>query len=111
MTTKRSELRQQSREMRSRMRKIGQMIQGSIMFRRIRCGKPTCKCARGHLHECLCITYKEKGKTKTVYIDKNRQAEAFLMCANYKKMKNLLKELSLINLELVRSQRRGKRGG
>ena len=102
------ELRQKSRGIRSRMRKLDQMIQGSIMFRRIRCGKPNCRCTREQLHDCVCITYKDKGKTKTIYVDKSRQAEAFSMCANYKKMKVLLKELSLINLELVRSGRMDK---
>lgn len=98
-------LRQKARDIRSRIRKLDLMIQGSIMFRRIKCGKPNCKCARGQLHDCVCITYKEKGKTKTVYVDKDRQAEAFRMCADYKRMKVLLKELSLVNLELVRSRR------
>lgn len=110
MITQRSQLRQRARDLRSRMRQLDQMIQGSIVFRRLTCGKATCKCARGQLHDCVCITYKEAGKTKTVYVDKKRQAEALVMCANYKKMKALLKELSLVNLELVRSER-GKKGG
>jgi len=92
------------------MRQLDQMIQGSIVFRRLTCGKATCKCARGQLHECVCITYREGGKTKTVYVDKKRQAEALVMCANYKKMKAMLKELSLINLQLVRSERSKKDG-
>ena len=106
----RKELRQKARGIRSRIRKLDQMIKGSINFRRIKCGKPTCKCTRGELHDCVCITYKEKGKTITVYVDKKRQAEALLMCANYKKMKVLIKELSLVNLELIRSKRGSKSG-
>jgi Family of unknown function (DUF6788) len=102
----RAEIRQKARGTRSRMRKLDQMIQGSIMFRRIKCDKPNCRCTRGQLHDCVCITYKDKGKTKTVYVDKSRQAQAFMMCANYKKMKVLLKELSLANLALVRTGRK-----
>jgi hypothetical protein len=106
----RRELRQKARGIRSRMRKIDHMIKGSINFRRVKCGKPGCKCNRGELHDCVCITYKERGKTVTVYVDKERQAEALLMCRNYKKMKALIKELSLVNLELIRSRRRSKSG-
>jgi len=103
-------LKKKAREIRSKMRKIDQMIKGSINFRRITCGKPNCKCARGQLHECVSITFKETGKTKTVYVDRNRQAEALIMCANYKKMKALIKELTTINLQLVKSERRTKNG-
>ncbi len=102
--------RKKARELRSQMRKIDQMIRGSINFRQITCGKPNCKCARGQLHQCVSITYKDRGKTKTVYIDKSRQAEALMMCANYKKMKALIKELTLVNLQLVQSERRSKNG-
>lgn len=106
----RSQLRQKAQNIRSRMRKLDQMIKGSINFRRIKCGKPTCKCTKGELHFCLCITYKENGKTKTVYVDKSRKAEALIMCANYKRMKALLKELTSVNLELVKTERRSKDG-
>lgn len=111
MASKTVELRQKARELRSRMRKLGQMIQGSITFRRITCGKSNCKCARGQLHTCVCITYKEKGRTKTVYVDKAAQGEALIMCANYKKMKVLLKQLSLTNMEVVKSKRSSDAGG
>jgi hypothetical protein len=62
------------------------------------------------LHESVSITYKQGGKTKTVYVAKDRQAEALLMCANYKKMMPLIKELSLVDLQLVRSERGVKSG-
>ncbi len=88
------------------MRSIGQMIKGSIVIRAIKCGNLSCKCAQGAFHRAICITYKEAGKTKTIYVAKEHEAEALLMCANYKKMKELLKQLSLTNIEIVRTQRR-----
>lgn len=106
----RSEIKQKARSVRSRMRQLDQMIKGSIMLRKIKCGKRTCKCFKGKPHTCLCITYKENRKTKTIYIDKSRRAEVLMMCANYKKMKSLLKELTRLNLELVKSQRKKKSG-
>ncbi len=107
----RKKLKAKARKIRSQMRKLDQLIKGSIIFRRMTCGKPNCKCARGELHDCVCITYKEGGKTKTIYVDKSKQAEALMMCANYKRMKVLLKDLTLVNLELVKSERSRRKDG
>lgn len=99
-------LKRKANTIRSQMRSIGQMIKGSIVIRAIRCGKASCRCSRGVFHKAICITYKEKGKTRTIYVAREHEAEALLMCANYKKMKELLKQLTLTNIEIVRTPRR-----
>lgn len=105
-TLSKAYLRRRANSLRSQMRSIGQMIKGSINLRLMKCGKASCKCARGGGHRALCITYKEKGKTITLYVAKEHEAEALLMCANYKKMKELLHKLTLTNIEIVRTPRR-----
>jgi hypothetical protein len=100
------ELEGRAESIRSCMREIDQIIQGSMVLREAKCGKANCKCNRGELHESWCITYKEKGKTRTVYVDREKIGEALLMCANYKKIKELIKELTSVNLELIRSRRK-----
>jgi hypothetical protein len=50
------------------------------------------RCTRGYLHFVCVVTYKEKGKTKAVYVDKKRQAQALFWSRNYKLFKKLLKE-------------------
>lgn len=40
------------------------MIQGSLYLLRRRCGKPTCRCARGHLHATWVLTRSEAGKSR-----------------------------------------------
>lgn len=86
------------------MRKLGSLMQGSVIYRQMKCGKPNCRCTRGYPHIFLCVTYKEKGKTKTVYVNKNLEAEALLLSRNYKKYKQLLKELTKVNLEILKSR-------
>ena len=100
----RQQLNAKARNLRSQMRKLGPMLQGSVILRRMKCGKPNCRCKRGYLHTCLCVTYSEKGKTKTVYVNKSLQAEAFLWSRNYKQFKVLLKEHSGVNLEILKSR-------
>jgi hypothetical protein len=85
------------------MRRLGSMIQGSVVYRQMTCGKPNCRCRRGFPHVYLCITYKEGGKTKTVYVNKTREAEALLLARNYKQHKELLRELTRVNLEILKS--------
>lgn len=98
-------LRGRARSLRSRMRKIGSMIQGSVVYRQMTCGKPNCRCRRGFRHSYLCVTYKDQGKTKTIYVDKSREAEALLLARNYKQHKLLLRELTRVNLEILKSRR------
>lgn len=100
-----AELWQQARALRQRMRMLGQMIRGSFNRREVRCGKPNCRCARSGGHPCVTITWKAGGKTKTVYVAREYQREAELMCLNYRRHKELLAELSAVNLELVAARR------
>jgi len=102
--TQRQLLRTKARRLRSQMRKIGSMMQGSVIYRQMKCGKPNCRCARGYPHHFLVVTYKEEGKTKTVYVNKNLEAEALLLQRNCKKYKLLLKELTKVNLEILKSR-------
>ncbi len=99
-----------SRRLRSKMRKLGPMIKGSAIFREMRCGKAICKCTRGEPHLYLCVVYKEKGKSKTVYVDRKRQAEALIYSGNYRKFKAPLEEHSQLNLTLLKSEKKVKKG-
>jgi len=76
--SEKEKLRAKSRRLRSEMGKLGPMIKGSVIFREMKCSKLNCKCTRGEPHLYLCVIYKEKGKSKTVYVDKKRQAEALM---------------------------------
>lgn len=102
--SEREKLWKKARKMRSEMRKLGPLLKGSVVFREMKCGKPVCTCTRGKPHSFLCVTYKEKGKTKTVYVDKTRQEEALTWSANYKEHKSLLNEHSQVLLVLLKSQ-------
>jgi len=100
-------LRARARSLRSQMRKIGSMMQGSVVYRHMTCGKPNCRCRRGLPHVYLCVTWKEEGKTKTIYVDKTREGEALVLARNYRQHKELLRELTRVNLEILKSRKDG----
>lgn len=107
--TEREKLLARSRRLRSQMRKLGPMIKGSVHYRNIKCGKPNCHCARGRPHFYLCINYREEGKSKTIYVDKEREAYALVWSANYKRFKQFLKEHTKINYELLKREKKTRR--
>ena len=70
-----------------------EMIRGSVVVHRRRCGKPNCRCADGDLHEATVLSYSERGRTRFVMlppaqvaavaaaVDRYRAAEAELAAA------------------------------
>ena len=40
------------------------LVKGTVYPLRRRCGKPSCRCARGELHESLVLTASVEGRTK-----------------------------------------------
>ena len=102
--TEREKLWRKARNLRSEMRRLGPLLKGSVVLREMKCGKINCTCTRGKPHSFLCITYKERGKTKTVYVDKNRTEEALSWFANYKKFKSLLSQHAQVLFSLLKSQ-------
>ena len=93
--TERQKLMARSRRLRSEMRALGPMIKGSVIFRKMRCGKPGCRCTRDEPHLYLCVVYRKGGKSKTVYVDKDKQGQALVWSRNYKRLKQLLDETIL----------------
>ena len=70
-----------------------EMIRGSVIVHRRRCGRPNCRCAAGDLHEATVLSYSERGRTRVVMlppaevatvaaaVDRYRAAEAELAAA------------------------------
>jgi hypothetical protein len=83
-----------------------------VSFER-RCGKPGCHCASGEKHRGHQLTYKVRGKTRTVYVPVDFTEEVRLWIDEHRRLKRLLQEISQLTLALVRShaQERKRRRG
>lgn len=83
---------------------IGEFIEGSLSkYDRI-CGTKTCQCRNGgKKHPAMFFTWKEKGKTKSLYVPVSKEEQAMLMHVNYKKLKIIIKNLSDINKMILKS--------
>lgn len=52
----------------------GQITPGSFYLLRRKCGKPTCRCARGQLHPVWVLTRSEAGKHKLYTVPSEQRA-------------------------------------
>src|SRR4029078_11420042 len=72
-----------------------------------RCGSPTCRCHHGGpLHQGQHLTFKENGKTRSVYVPKELLAEARSWLAEHHRLKQLLKEIHQLTVALLRARAR-----
>ena len=92
-----SSLPEPDRRRRSRAAQIvssQSLLRGSLSVRKIRCGKPTCKCASGKPHLSLYLVQSQKGKPRQLYIPKELEERAREAVDNYQKLQSLIEELS-----------------
>ena len=81
---------------------LGLLLKASVVRRQFRCGKPGCRCAKGHLHKDYVVTRKAGAKTQTVRIRRGREKEALLWLENWRRMKQLLDQLTSVEIEILR---------
>ena len=75
-----------------------------------RCGRPACRCHHGGpLHHGQHLTFKEQGKTRSVYVPKDLLPEVRTWVAEHKRLKQLLQEIHQLSVALVRTHARHQR--
>jgi len=100
-----SDLRKRSALVR-RLLRYREMLPGSLVFTRTKCGKPGCACAQGEdLHPVCQFVTKLGGKTKTLYIPPDLVPWVRERFAQYKAFQKDAAEIGRINLEFLLSQK------
>ena len=91
---------------RDRLPPFEEIVRGSVFTRRMRCGKPTCHCARGVLHHAtyLGVSF-AGGRTVQISLPPALVATARRWVANYQAWWRAIETVSAINRDLLR--RRG----
>ncbi len=93
----RSQLSPTERALRSKLAKLVHqkpMIRGTLTTRRITCGTPTCRCARGERHLCLYLTCSREGSVEQLFIPKRLEGQVRQWVGNYHSVRGLLERLS-----------------
>ena len=85
------------------------LLAASLVSFERRCGKPGCHCASGEKHHGHQLTYKVRGKTRTVYVPVDFTEEVRAWIDEYRRLKCLIQEISQLTLALVRSHVRERK--
>jgi len=92
---------------RSRLPPFDELVRGSVFTRRMRCGKPTCRCARGALHRATYLGVSFAGhRTVQLSLPPALVATARRGVANYQAWWRAIETVSAINRALLRQRRR-----
>jgi hypothetical protein len=85
---------------------LTEVMRGSVVARRLRCGKPTCHCARtgGHAAIYLSVSVAD-GRTEQLSLPAPVVPLARRWVANYVRWWRVVERVSAINRELLRQQR------
>jgi hypothetical protein len=88
-----------------KLAEVGPLLAGSVVQQRVRCGRTGCRCAQDDQHKHLktAITQTVEGKTRTVYVPVDLVEDVRAWAAEYKRVKQLLKEISELTLAQVRT--------
>ena len=87
---------------------VEETLRGSLIERYVTCGNPDCKCARGERHGpvwYLTVTL-GPGRTTSAVIPTDQLEAVRRWIGNYRKIKEDLEQISAINRELLRRQRK-----
>jgi hypothetical protein len=72
-----------------------------------RCGRPACRCHHGGpLHAGQHVTFKEHGKTRSVYVPKELLPEVRSWLAEHQRLKTLLRDIHQLTVALLRARAR-----
>jgi hypothetical protein len=76
---------------------------GSVVMYRSKCGK-NCTCNNGEKHICHYLSTKKEGKTKNLYLPPSAVEEAKAMNERYRKVKDILQQISQCNYEALKKR-------
>jgi hypothetical protein len=71
----------------------GPLLRAAFQLRGTRCGKATCKCARGELHPTAVLVVSQEGKRRSFYVRPTERAEVQRRVERYQRVRARRAEL------------------
>ena len=79
------------------------MLPGCVYTIRRRCGKPTCRCTRGELHETVLLSYRGAGRARNVTPRSEAELALFRKLTEpYQRFRRARAELVKVHKEMLR---------
>ena len=96
------QLKRRKRTLEQRMASFIPLMRGTVVELATTCGNRRCRCAHGDKHKKLYFSVSAHGKTKLIYLGKERANLARHYADNYKALAAVIDEMTLINMNLLR---------
>ena len=90
---------------------LAEVLRGSVFVRTLRCGKPSCRCAKGDGHRAAYLSVSVAGgRTEQVSLPAHLVPLAKRWVANYLKWWRAIERISAANRQLLRERRAAPAG-
>ena len=98
-----TEIRRMLQARRARLAPGLPVLAATLTQVRKHCGQPACRCYHGQPHQAWHLTYKDKGRTRTVYVPLDLLDEVRSWIKEHKRLKVLLNEIHQLTVALIRT--------
>lgn len=98
-----TQIRRMSETRIKQLKAAGPVLGASLVQIAKHCGRAGCHCQRGQKHQGSYLTFKEQGKTRTVYVPLELREEVARWIAEHRRLKHLMQELSALTVARVRT--------
>jgi len=79
----------------------GPLIRGSFVRQKRRCGRPTCRCARGELHDAALLTSSEQGRIRSVHVPHQDRERVDKQAGRYRRLRQSRARLGKLHREFL----------
>ena len=93
-----------ARSQRARLVAQRGLLRGSLLLRQRVCGKTSCRCSRGELHQSLYLVITEPRRTRQLYVPKDWEPRVRRWVLEYHRARQLMEEVSRIYWDKVRDR-------
>ncbi len=87
---------------------IGNLMRGTLVQTKVRCGRKGCVCETGEKHVKVHLSLNLHGRTRGCYVG-GREAAVAPLIQEYQRAWNIIEQLTEVNLELIRGNHPGGR--
>lgn len=88
------------------LRGIGNLMRGTLVPTKVRCGRKGCICETGDRHVKIHLSVNLHGRTRGCYVGERQEAVAGLL-REYQHAWHIIEQLTEVNLELIRGDHPG----
>ena len=78
------------------------LLKGSVYRLKRKCGRPSCRCARGQLHATMVLSWSQDGRTRLRVIPKNQVTPLQALTQRYRQVRRVRARLVKIHAQVRR---------